>query len=150
MAPIEEFNIGGSGQQSLIQCDSSYNIGQACWAGRGWDIQPSVIAPKSCGLLSPPKTFDREEKYQVMTNAYWCLRSPLDWFNPRGSSIESTHQFSSRRSSSATSSASEQYGPPQVIRGSWIDEAKLKDLLEKKYRGHYKLRVSISDVPTGA
>lgn len=83
-----------------------------------------------------------------MTNAYWCLLSPRDWFNPRAPSIESTHQYSSRRCSSATSSASEKYGPPQVIHGSWIDEAKLRDLLETKYRGDYKLRVSISDVPT--
>lgn len=86
-----------------------------------------------------------------MTNGYWSFLNPRDWFNPRDSSLDNTHEYPSRRSSSTTtSSASEQYGAPQVIHGSWIDEAKLKELLERKYRGDYQLFVSISDVPNTA
>ncbi|KAL2283245.1 hypothetical protein FJTKL_10124 [Diaporthe vaccinii] len=76
-----------------------------------------------------------------MSYGYRRFWSPWNWFDSRGSSIQSSHQSSSRRTSSATSTASDRHGGPQVIRGSWIDESKLKELLEKKYRGDYKLRM---------
>lgn len=92
-----------------------------------------------------------EDSVMAFTRKSWF---PLAWFDSKSSNTQSSHQNSSRRASlsscSSRASACEVYGPPQVIHGTWIDEEKLRELLEKKYRGDYKLRVRISDGPTTA
>lgn len=83
-----------------------------------------------------------------MPYGYICFWKSHNWFN--SVNHQNGHRISSRRPSSATSRATEQYGEPQVIHAVWIDEARLKEILNRRYGNNYRLLVSISDLITTA
>lgn len=78
-----------------------------------------------------------------------------DWFHASSRSSgpdrvshnsSAAHQRRTARSSRSSTSSTSRFTESQTIPGSWVDERKLKTLLNRRFGSDYELRVSESVV----